>query len=214
MRFWKPRTIVDNPRVGVAVAAYVRDPFVLREGMALRCLVSAFLAQTYENWRLDIVHDGPVDRRYMDLFDDVTEWGGDKLKLIETAERKQQFGHPHRQASVDRLLSQGCDWILHTNQDNYYVPVFLEWMLSEAQKYKAPFVYCDFVRSHKQWAVHTSKPKKGHLDLGAFLAHKSLVTKIKFDKFTFEGDGDYINRLVAAAKHKVAKVAAPLFVHN
>jgi hypothetical protein len=90
----------------------------------------------------------------------------------------------------------------------------LEWLLYEAQRHSSPFVYCDFVRSHKQWALHSSRPKKGHLDLGAFMAHKSIVTRVKFDRLTFEGDGDYINRLVAAARTKTVRVNAPLFVHN
>jgi hypothetical protein len=213
MRFWKPRKITGTPVVGIGVASYISDPDG-REAAALKCLVASFQAQTYRHWRLDIVHDGPYshDPATLKFFD---QWDDDpRVQVIETAERKQSFGHPHRQATAERLMGYGAEWILHTNQDNYYAPVFLEWLLYEAQRHSSPFVYCDFVRSHKQWALHSSRPKKGHLDLGAFMAHKSIVTRVKFDRLTFEGDGDYINRLVAAARTKTVRVNAPLFVHN
>lgn len=213
MRYWKPRKVDGTPLVGVAVAAYLPDAGC-RQAAALACLVAAFQAQTYPHWRLDVVHDGPYahDHATIKFFD---RWDGDpRVRVVETPERKQQFGHPHRQASAERLLGGGCEWVLHTNQDNYYAPVFLEWLLADAQKAKAPFVYCDFVRSHTRWRVHGSRPKAGQLDLGGFLAHKAIVSKIKFDKFTFGGDGDYIDRLVQAAKGKTAKVAAALFTHN
>lgn len=212
MRYWKPRTIADNPKVGIAVAAYLSA--TVRDGPALECLCSALQAQTYHNWYALVVHDGPTAMSDERVLKGIRDREDERFETWVTAERKQQFGHPWRQPAVERLLQVGCEWVGLTNQDNYYCPVYLEWMLSEAQRHKAPFVYCDFVRSHKQWAVHNSRPKKGQLDLGAFLAHKSIVSKIKFDKLTFDGDGDYINRLVQAAKHRVAKVSAPLMVHN
>lgn len=213
MRFWKPRKIEGSPKVGVAVAAYIADEDG-RDAAGLTGLVASLRAQTYANWQAVVMHDGPYPH-HNGMLDFVTEIEADsRVKVHEAEQRKQDFGHHHRQTTTHRLLGDGCEWVLHTNQDNYYIPVFLEWLLAEAQAKQTPFVYCDFVRSHKQWVTHASKPKRGQLDLGGFIAHKSIVEKVKFDRVGFDADGDYINRLVQAARGKVAKVPATLFVHN
>lgn len=207
MRFWKPKKIVGQPKVGVAIAAYLNEgPTVRQKHHAYRALVSSLLCQTYLPHAIHTWHDGPYETSQPPHFTEV--------EFHETEKREQKFGHPHRQAAVEGLLAAGCDWLLLTNQDNYYAPVFFEALLAEAQKLKVPFVYCDFVRSHQMWTPFTTRAKKGHLDLGGFLAHRSIIEKIKFDKVTFNADGDYIERLVQAARARVAKVSATLYVHN
>lgn len=211
MRYWKPKKIAGNPLVGIAVATWL-DNTACRRLKQLTGLVNAFRCQTYDHWMMEVTHDGPLVTN--DLSRDVYalhEPG--KVEVVCTTERKKQFGHPNRQDAIERLLSTGCEWIGLTNDDNYYVPVYLEWMLAEAQAKQADFVYCDCVHSHKTWKPLPALPKRGHIDLGSFLVRKSLVEKIKFDKFTFAGDWDYISRLLAASK-RFAHVAGTLFVHN
>lgn len=221
MRYWKPKPIVGTPTVGIGVAAYIPDDGNTdRLRAALRCLVASFQAQTYTRWKMLIVHDGPYPHdhaslKYFDQWDDEP-----RVIVTETKERKQQFGHPHRQHMIDTLADGGCEWIGLTNQDNYYVPTYLEWMLSvgTAGKHPCDFVYCDMVHSHKLWKPLITQPKRGKLDLGGWLARASLARQTKFDNHSFAGDGDYINRLVEHARKKsnaaVQKVAATLFVHN
>lgn len=210
MRYWKPKKI-GAIKVGVAVAAHVADD---RQAASLCCLVASFQAQTHPHWQLRVVHDGPYshDPATLRFFD---QWDREpRVVVAETKERKQQFGHPHRQAAIEQLLKDGCEWIGLTNQDNYYVPVYLEWMLYVAGQRKVPFVYCDCVHSHQSWKPMATRPKRGHIDLGGFLAHRSVVEKVKFDKVTFAADGDYVERLVAAGRSRSEKVPATLFVHN
>ncbi len=212
MRFWKPRKIEGMPKVGIAVAAYLGGSEADRTGPALAALVNAFKAQTYKEWAMMIVHDGPH-------VDASSYWAGgvytltNRVTFTTTPERKQQFGHPHRQMAIDRLLADGCDWIGLTNQDNYYVPTYLEWMVSAAQEKKADLVYCDMVHSHKQWKPLPGELRRGHIDLGGFLVHKDVAAKVKFDKFTFAGDWDYISRLRAASRRQW-HVPGTLFIHN
>ncbi len=202
MRFWKPKKIAGSPAVGIAVAAYLNGDERLHH--AYHALCHSLLAQTYP-CSIHVWHDGPYESSQKPRPPGVV-W-------YETEERKQQFGHAHRQGAIERLMSQGCEWIGLTNQDNYYVPTYLEWMVAEAQEKKAEFVYCDCVHSHKKWKPLSAQVRRGHIDLGSFLVHRSVAAKIKFDKFTFAGDWDYISRLVRAAKRH-AHVAASLFVHN
>lgn len=213
MRFWNSRKIAGTPKVGIAVASYlVAEP---RRRRSLECLIAAMQAQTYANWQLLIVHDGMVAHTSEEnrTLARLRELDFERIEVWETAERKQQFGHSHRQSAIERMLQSGCEWIGLTNDDNYYVPVYLEWMIATAQEKKAEFVYCDCVHSHKQWKPMPGVLKRGHIDLGSFLVHHTLARKVKFDKFTFNGDWDYINRLTSASK-KIAKVPGTLFIHN
>jgi hypothetical protein len=211
MRFWKPRTIPGTPNVGVACATWIDGLFAPRL-QALKGLISAFKCQTWDHWMLEVTHDGPlVTNDLQKEMDALQECG--RVEIVCTAERKQKFGHPWRQDAIDRLLSSGCEWIGLTNDDNYYVPVYLEWMLSEAYRHNSKFVYCDMIHSHKLWRPLPGEVKRGKIDLGSFLVHKDVATKIKFDQTHFAADWDYISRVRAAAK-KVAKVQATLFVHN
>jgi hypothetical protein len=208
MRFWKTRPVDGQPLVGLAVAAYLNDDTSLRLHAAVQCLYYAILAQTYPNWKLLFVHDGPYSGPGVPQFSDP------RVEWVETPARLAKFGHPYRQMASERLQAAGCQWIGMTNQDNYYVPVYFEWMLAAAIAKQVPFVYCDMVHSHKKWKPLITKPTRGAIDLGAFLARSDLVAKVKFDQTGFAADGDFVQRLVQAAKNRVEKVPATIFLHN
>lgn len=212
MRFWKKKATPGDPLVGVAVAAYVNeDP---RQLPALECLVASYRAQTYQNWRCLITHDGAyqIGRGIPETMERLSK--DPRVIVVQTKKKLGHFGHPHRQAAVERLLKDGCQWIGHSNGDNYYGPVFFEAMLGVGLAQKAPFVYCDCVHSHTNWTYFNTEPRYKRLDLGGFLVTADLAKRVVFDKATFNADGDYIDRLVAAAKKRVSKVNACLFVHN
>lgn len=212
MRYWKSKPMQKQYKVGIGVAAYFPEENRLRS--ALRCLVASFLAQTYEHWRMLIVHDGPYphDPATLRFVDELTT--DSRVYVIETPERKQQFGHPYRQLAIDNLTTD-CHWITLTNQDNYYAPVFLEWLLHAGVSTPGcGFVHCDMVHSHRNWAYMTTQPRYKHLDLGSFMVNSVVAKDVPFNKFEFNGDGDWIDRLVEKAENRVQHVHATLFVHN
>lgn len=212
MRFWKPRPTPGDPLVGIAVAAYVPDADD-RRAAALRCLVASFQAQTYRNWRLEITHDGPYphDPATLRFFD---QWDGEpRVSVVETPEHAGRYGHPHRQAAVDRLLAAGCQWTCMTNQDNYYAPVFLEALLSAALTKPATLAYCDCVHSHKLWAPLPAKLQRGHIDMGSFIAHRSIVEKAELEGTDFAADWQYLARLTRLGGG-TAYVPGYFFTHN
>lgn len=177
------------------------------------CLLFSLKAQTYKNWRCVVVHDGPAPPG---IFAAMTAAIADtRVTFSQTDVRKQQFGHPWRQNTL-LALGEDCTWVGSTNDDVYYAPTYLEWLLSvgQAEQPECWFVYADMVHSHQRWKPMTTRAKHKHLDLGGFLVRSHLVKRVPFDKYTFNGDGDWINRLAAAAGHRVQKVSATLYVHN
>lgn len=218
MRNWKPKSIPGVQRVGLAVATYLgagdsRGPETRRRA-ALSCLVASIQAQTYGDWKLHITHDGPAPKDIATKAMIAWFLTDTRITWHETPERKQQFGHPHRQKAVEALAKAGCVWVGLTNDDNYYAPTWFEWALSAACGARTcDLVYCDLIHSHKLWKMLVTRPKYKHLDLGGLLVKTTLAVKVPFDKFTFAADGDWIDRLAKKARNP-QKVDAILFVHN
>ncbi len=207
MRFWKPKDLSRDLKVSMQVASFLNGE--ARQLEALLCLLYSFRAQTHKRWEAIVTHDGPITDPA--VRDAITSVKDKRIKLIETAEHKHHFGHPHRHWAITTHATG--DVVGFTNQDNYYVPSYFSWMLSEMEEKRADFVYCDMVHSHTRWHFFPTKPKYKHLDLGGWLATASLVRATPWTDYSFSGDGAYINALVRKAK-RVAKVGACLFVHN
>jgi hypothetical protein len=203
MRFWTRREVPGTPLVSMVIAAYTRqDPRLLD---ALLCLVYCLRAQTYSNWEAIIVHDGPngVHGQTIDAIGDA------RLRWLETPERKQQHGHPWRAYGIS--LARG-DYIGLSNGDNYYVPVYFEAMLNALLTHHAQFAYCDMIHSHREWQPYPTEPHSGRLDLGAWVANAELVKATPWTDMGFNGDGTFIEALVARAA-KLVKLENCLFVH-
>jgi glycosyltransferase involved in cell wall biosynthesis len=198
MRRWESKEIPGNPKVGMIVAAYMRPH-------PLACLLHSFLAQTYQNFEILVVHDGPGAeiRRTIETIQD------DRIRYVETLGRHNQYGHPQRQLGIDLCTA---DYIGISNDDNYYVPVYFEWMLHQLFEDQAQFVFCNFVRSHKLWQPWSAKPEKGQIDCGAWIAAADLVQSTRWTDTSFSGDGTFIEDLVSRAK-RITKLDAYLFVH-
>lgn len=204
MRFWKTLPVPGNPLVSLVVAAYTReDP---RKLDALCGLIYALRAQTYEHWEAILVHDGPnPDHAAL-----VARIGDPRIRFVETPVRRQGFGHPWRSFGI--ALARGA-YVGLSNGDNYYVPVYFEAMLHPLVVQQARFAFCDLVHSHRLWQPVCTRPEKGSLDLGAWIADAALVKATPWVDFGFAGDGTFIDHLVAKAE-KVVKVNHTLFVHS
>ncbi len=201
MRYWTPREIADPPLFTMVVASYLNgDP---RRVAALKCLLASLAAQTYPNWRAIVIHDGPCSVPFVP--DD------NRVIFRCTPGKIGHHGHKYRHPAAMTLKPDG--WVGFTNDDNYYMPTYVEWLLSEAIAKKAELVYCNMIHSHKLWKPFTTKPRYRHLDVGGFIARVSLVQRTPWTDFSFKGDGIYINGLAAASK-KTIKIDATLFVHN
>lgn len=212
MRFWKKKDIPGNPRVGIGVASCFAEGSGSRK--AVQHLLSAFQQQTYANWTMLVLNDGPMSTTDREEMGFLSLRVAGSLSFYEM-ERKGHHGHPHRQTALTSLMNAGCNWLMSTNADNYYMPVFLEALLAEGAAKDADVVYCDMVHSHQLWKPMTTKFQYKHLDLGGFIVRDRLARKVAFDKFTFNGDGDWIDRLAAATTpQRVVKVPHTLFVHN
>ena len=166
-------------------------------------------AQRYSNWEVIVTTDGPASYDIRALVESATP----AVRLVETSERLGQWGHPWRQNGLDvALRSFGGDYICMSNDDNYYVPSYLELMALELDR-GADLVLCDQLHAYRGWQWQRTEPRCGSCDLGCFMAKRELVAQVKWPGNDFAADGRFVEELAAKAG-KVAHVDRPLFIKN
>jgi hypothetical protein len=106
--------------------------------------------------------------------------------------------------------------IVITNDDNYYVPTFVEQMLRNCSD-TIGMVYCDTVHSYQFHDVTKSYLTEGSIDMGAFIVKYDIARHVRFKHEHFSADGTFADecRTHCAAKgFNIVQVPRPLFVHN
>jgi len=167
----------------------------------LKLFILSMQRQRYKNWEMVAVTDGPNDAaaRLIAEFDDP------RIRLIETEKRLGRWGYPYRQVGLNECRG---DYIGMSNDDNCYVPSYIEQML-HAMGSTVDLVLCQLLHSHAGWQVNPP----GN-DLGAWIARASLIRKVPWQGAGFFSDRDYLLSLQAAAEGRVAAVLRPLLIHN
>jgi hypothetical protein len=167
----------------------------------LKLFILSMQRQRHDNWEMIAVTDGPNEPAARLI----AEVNDARIRLIETEKRLGRWGHPYRQRGLDACRG---DYIGLSNDDNYYVPGYIEQML-HAMGDTADLVLCQLLHSHSGWKVDPP----GN-DIGAWIARASLIRKVPWTGQDFASDRDYLVSLVAQATGRVATVARPLFIHN
>lgn len=166
----------------------------------LKLFILAMQRQRYDNWELVAVTDGPNEGA-VSL---VEETGDARIRLIETGERLGRWGHPYRQIGLDACRGE---FIGMSNDDNYYVPGYIEQMLHALDG--ADIAMCQMLHSYSAWGVTAAGG-----DLGGWIARASLVRQVPWTGQDFASDRAYLQSLLKLAAGRVAVVKRPLFVHN
>lgn len=186
-------------------------------------LLHAFLAQTLQNFRLLVIHDGPDAEMDAVLSPFKARYPG-FIDYRFTERRFKDFGHSLRDLGIQLA---DTEYLLLTNDDNYYCPVFLEYMFApirSAAGRPPDIVYCDMIHSHdnpgirKQppYRLFETKPERYFIDIGCFIARSALAKQVGFRDKRSAGDATYVEDLLRAAgpQASVVKVPHVLFVHN
>lgn len=203
----------------------------------IHVLVNSFLCQTMQNWDLLIIHDGKDERMREEVSPYTDSYKN--IKYTETGKRYNDYGHSLRELGITMA---GTPYLMMTNDDNYYVPKYLEIMFNAINKHTLDFVFCNMVSSHMFrfaekppddiytnlmqtleghyiqpiYNVINSIPKKHCIDIGNFIVKSELAKAVGFRDKGFNGDGTFVEDLMSRYKGniRVGKVNQVLFVHN
>lgn len=199
--------MMNDIRFSIIVVTYKRT-------LELKCLLYSLLSQTYKNFDILIIHDG-IDAEHENAISELLI--NDKIKYIQTEQRYDDWGMSLRNIGLDIVTG---DFIINTNDDNYYTPNFLR-ELNESIKNNSEcnFVYYDSIDKNFQWQNEKQQPyslfkpllKVCHIDMGQFAASKELIGETRF-KINYDADGRFIEEL--KPKIKPVYIEKVLFVHN
>ena len=84
----------------------------------LKTLINSFQSQTSDDWKMIIVHDGPIDN---DLYQSLLKnkyLADERIILLTTESRFDDYGHSLRNIILENYIT--TSWLLLTNGDNYY----------------------------------------------------------------------------------------------
>jgi len=180
----------------------------------LKCLLQSIVCQTYNNWEVILVHDGPNPEHKENLLEYLQD---PRFKYYSTGQRYGYWGHYGREYGTN--LSTG-DWIIHTNDDNYFTPNLLEEITSVLNP-EINFVYWEMIlgkysnlHSHNQkdWGHFIPRIQHSYIDWGQFATKSEVIKKYQINKHEAAADGT----LVEDMKHELNPtfIDKCLFVHN
>lgn len=186
-------------------------------------LVNCLLAQTLQNFRLLIIHDG-YDAEMDAVLSPYKALHPEVIDYTFTAQRFNDYGHSLRDIGISAATT---DYLLITNDDNYYCPLFVEYIFAPihaASQRRPDVVYCDMIHSHNNpgirqqppYQLFETRPERYFIDMGCFIARTDLAKQVGFTDKHHDGDATYFEDLVKAAGPDPVLVKVPhvLFVHN
>jgi hypothetical protein len=174
-------------------------------------IISSLILQTHKNWNLIIVHDGPNTTNLKEIIP-----SDKRIEYIETDKRMGNYGHHLRQWALNEF--ELGDYVTVTNADNYYTPVFIEYMLKGFKKsHTAVATYCtETIHSYKAWQVLPAKLEKGFLDCGAVVIKSNIAKEVGWrDIEDHSADWTYFQDIASKYSWRnFIPVKGCLFVHN
>ena len=180
----------------------------------LKCFINSIKAQTSDNWKLTIIHDGPNDKLKKELIDE-NYLIPNKVEFISYYKRTEVWGHLLRKWALENVIKN--EYVLLTNGDNYYTPNMVE----EVSKRNEDFIYFDLIHSHVTESNHNrssygyinSELKYGRIDIGNVVVKSSLAKKAGFNSTVPDADWFYFEDILKLTP-TVYKIDKVLFVHN
>lgn len=193
-------------KIRILISSYLNSPYENRIN-TLYCVVYSILSQTYDNFEIIIHHDGPLENKKLKRkFNSIDK----RISFINSKERKNNWGFHERYSLA--IKDPSVDYILFTNDDNYYMPNFLETLVKSMEVHNKNLSYCNLIHNERDYGVINAYPEIGHVDLGCFIASQDLIKQTPWTSMAREADGIFFKDLTK--KSNPIKINKVLFVHN
>lgn len=181
----------------------------------LRHAIDNFLMQTNNRWMLNIIHDGEAPTEIKKI---ISSYSDLRIKFTETISVNGKHGHPNRKFMLEKIPNLNIDdYVLITNEDNYYVPVFVEYFLEKTKRGDVGLVYCDTIHSYMGYDVLRTQLKENFIDMGSFIVRLDIAKEIGFNHEHLSADGKYAEecaKMCIVKGLKTIHIQKCLFVHN
>ena len=202
-----------KPWITVIVVAYKRYNHI-------PIMIHSFLTQTNPNWKMVILHDGP-DEEHTNIVQPYLEKHSN-IEYHQSKERYNDWGHSLREWGINEFVD--TPWTLITNDDNYYVPTFLDECYSViSDQNNAEFIMVDCLMNtvvsnavnQNKYQVQYTFPKTTLIDMGSFIVKQDILKTVGFKSKTFSADGVLVDSIIDTYPDlNCYKINQALFVHN
>lgn len=170
-------------------------------------IISSLICQTYKNWELYIVHDGPGT---LDIPNDP------RIHFEATPKRSGNYGHSIRAEWLQKLKDSG-KYVVITNADNYYMPEFVQRAVTSLNSNpNAIAAYSkQIIHNYTGWEVMNCRLSRGFIDCGQVMLRNKEVAEIGWNSEHHSADWFFFADIVAkyGAQSFVAFNGCH-FVHN
>lgn len=180
-------------------------------------IISSMICQTYPNWELLLLHDGPCKTNLKKILATI---GDHRIKFIESEKHVGNWGHYLRQWGIEQI-KQGvfdCDFVVITNADNHHVPVYCEYFLRGFLTNPAAVaVYCNkMIHSYKAWDLIPVRLARGYVDCAGVMLTKDAACEVGWNNIT-DHSADWIYFSEAIKKYGASRfisIQGCLLIHN
>jgi hypothetical protein len=182
----------------------------------LSILMNSFLVQSDNRWMLHVIHDGPAPQDVKDVIN-LPQYRDSRIEYMETPTVNGHYGHPNRQIALKKIPLNHRDYVLMTNDDNYYIPKFVEYFLKECRRDDVGFVYCDTLHSYYDYTVLSTEVQENHIDMGSFMVKLDVARRVGFTHIHLSADGTYAVECAnycRVRRFRLVHIAKPIFIHN
>jgi hypothetical protein len=126
------------------------------------------------------------------------------------------WGHPNRKLMLSQLIAGNEDFVLITNDDNQYLPVFVDYFLKKCS-INVGFVYCDTIHSYMGYNILKTQVKENQIDMGSFIVRVDIAKKTGFNHLHISADGKYAEECANECNRQrlsIEYIPKCIFVHN
>lgn len=174
----------------------------------LMTMLGCLQSQTRDAWVAHVYRDGPYDG-YEDVKNIFIK--DERIRFTELNGPHGDWGNTPRNIALGELTQ---DWVVMTGQDNYYLPVFVDFFLNQVTSPNVHFVFCDMIHNLIGHIQVQSMPVVGRIDIGNFMSRSDLASKLRINAKHPTGDGFFVEEYLRRFPGEVRYIPKALFIHN
>lgn len=179
----------------------------------IKRLIYDMICQTNPNWTLHVIQDGS-EFKGTQMF--VKSLRDPRVTFTATKKVNGHFGFPNRDMMLKKIKGDTGDFVLHTNDDNQYVPVFIGMFLRNCNS-KTGFIFCYTIHNGFHYEVLRTKIQVGHIDMGSFIVRLDVARATGFSQVHECADGVYAEECATECRKRgldILVIPKALFIHN
>lgn len=184
------------------IAAYYQG---VTDDTIFKRFINSLGAQKFKDFEVVVIHDGKLDHN----IDSIAILLGAQVKIIETEERRNLWGHNLRRIGLE--MAKG-EYIIHTNCDNVYYPNALKDLWTLYMQTKSDIligavrmmglnsdgnrIWYDKPRDYTKSHILTGRPPTfGNIDMMSLCSSKRLWDKYGWYDLSETSDGIIYSRM-------------------